>query len=225
MATKKSASKKPASKAASTRTRAKKQPVNPPEPAPPIRRELGGILFFFLAVFTGVSYFNINGNIEGKITVNVLDDEGDCPLYVTNIYGGSNLTDYEPTDVTLVSPVVNLVHAKYGISGNVYGGSKGNVNATPPTKVTANPLVNIGYDASSMSITFPSDYPATNTLTNFPRAIVAGSVFGGGDAAKVVGNTAIFLRNRAKVFGNVYGGGNMGEVSGDTKVIVNGQNQ
>lgn len=168
---------------------------------------------------------NINGNIEGKITVNVLDDEGDCPLYVTNIYGGSNLTDYEPTDVTLVSPVVNLVHAKYGISGNVYGGSKGNVNATPPTKVTANPLVNIGYDASSMSITFPSDYPATNTLTNFPRAIVAGSVFGGGDAAKVVGNTAIFLRNRAKVFGNVYGGGNMGEVSGNTKVIVNGQNQ
>ena len=168
---------------------------------------------------------NINGNIEGKITVNVLDDEGDCPLYVTNIYGGSNLTDYEPTDVTLVSPVVNLVHAKYGISGNVYGGSKGNVNATPPTKVTANPLVNIGYDASSMSITFPSDYPATNTLTNFPRAIVAGSVFGGGDAAKVVGNTAIFLRNRAKVFGNVYGGGNKGVVDGNTKVVVNGVNQ
>ena len=168
---------------------------------------------------------NVNGNIKGLITVNVIDEEGECPLYVTNIYGGSNETDYTPTNASIVSPVVNVVHAKNGISGNVYGGSKGKEDAVTPTAVNANPLVNIGYDAASMSITFPSGYPATNTLTNFPRAIVAGSVFGGGDAAKVEGNTEIQLRNRAKVFGNVYGGGNMGEVSGNTKVIVNGANQ
>ncbi|MDO4989992.1 MAG: DNA translocase FtsK 4TM domain-containing protein, partial [Eubacteriales bacterium] len=59
MATKKKASKKTASGASSARSR--RQPVNPPEPAPPIRRELGGVLFFFLAVFTCVSYFNSEG--------------------------------------------------------------------------------------------------------------------------------------------------------------------
>ena len=177
---------------------------------------------------------NVNGNINGTVTVNVIDDEGDCPLYITNIYGGSNMTNYTPSNPNGMSPIVNLVHAKYGISGNVYGGSKG-VEGTE-VKVTSNPLVNIGYEATIMNQYLPSDYPTfiQNTLNNKPRAFVSGSVFGGGDAAKVEGNTAIFLRNRAKVFGNVYGGGNMGEVKdnpattqveGNTKVIVNGANQ
>ena len=60
MATKKKTTKKPAS-SSSARSGGRKQPVNPPEPAPPIRRELGGILFFFLAVFTGVSFFSSEG--------------------------------------------------------------------------------------------------------------------------------------------------------------------
>ena len=169
---------------------------------------------------------NVNGNITGVVKVNVLDVESTtCPLYITNIYGGSNLTDYQPTEPSLVSPIVNVVHAKYGISGNVYGGSKGAEGAVPPTNVRANPLVNIGYDAS-MNGYLPASYVSSySSLLTAPRAIVAGSVFGGGDAAQVEGNTAIFLRNRAKVFGNVYGGGNMGEVTGNTKVIVNGANQ
>ena len=168
---------------------------------------------------------NVNGNIGGIITVNVIDNESSsCPLHITNIYGGSNETDYEPNEissgVTPVSPIVNVVHAKYGISGNVYGGSKGKEDAAIPTAVNSHPLVNIGYN-SDMNTYLPSTYEVPAS----PRAIVAGDVYGGGDAAKVEGNTAIFLRNRAKVFGNVYGGGNMGEVSGNTKVIVNGDNE
>ena len=167
---------------------------------------------------------NINGNITGTITVNVLDKEdSDCPLYITNIYGGSNLTNYEPTNSNIESPVVNVVHIKSGVSGNVYGGSKGAEGSVNPTIVQANPLVNIGYDATSMDTYLPNTtiYPRPAS----PRAIVAGSVFGGGDAAKIQGNTTIFLRDRAKVFGNVYGGGNLGEVTGNTKVIVFGDNQ
>lgn len=169
---------------------------------------------------------NVLGKIDGIITVNVIDvEDSDCPLHVTNIYGGSNLTDYEPTNSNAVSPIVNVVHAKYGVGGNVYGGSKGVVGTSAVVK--ANPLVNIGYDATSMNQYIPSTYITTysSTLLASPRAIVAGSVFGGGDAAEVQGNTEILLRNRAKVFGNVYGGGNMGEVTGNTKVIVNGANE
>jgi len=159
---------------------------------------------------------NVKGNITGTITVNVLDVEGDCPLYVTNIYGGSNMADYTPTSTATPTPVVNVIHAKNGVSGNVYGGSKG-VEGTA-VNVNANPQVNIGYDAASMSgLLTGYTQPA-----GFPRAIIGGSVYGGGDAAVIQGNTEIYLRNRAKVFGNVYGGGNMGEVTGNTKVIVNG---
>ena len=163
---------------------------------------------------------NVNGNVSGLITVNVIDEEGDCPLYVTNVYGGSNLANYTPASGSdRITPVVNVVHAKYGIRGNVYGGSKGEEGATEEavTKVIANPLVNIGWDG----VTTFSDY----TVPPRPEVSIAGNVFGGGDAAKVQGNTAIFLRNRAKVFGNVYGGGNLGEVTGNTKVIVNGDNE
>lgn len=174
---------------------------------------------------------NVLGNIQGNITVNVLDVESNtCPLYITNLYGGSNLTDYEPTSASAISPVVNVVHIKSGISGNVYGGSKGVEGATGEdvTKVVANPLVNIGYDAATMNnsnnVSIQSYVSAHSSLIAAPRAIVSGSVFGGGDAAKIEGNTAIFLRNRSKVFGNVYGGGNMGEVTGNTKVIVDGVN-
>lgn len=168
---------------------------------------------------------NVNGNIDGTITVNVIDVEDPaCPLYITNIYGGSNLTSYTPTNSSVVSPVVNVVHAKYGISGNVYGGSKGEEGFT--TNVNANPRVNIGYDATSMDAYIPSEYiTGYSALLSSPRAIISGNVFGGGDAARVVGNTAIYLRNSAKVFRNVYGGGNMGEVTGNTKVIVNDANE
>lgn len=168
---------------------------------------------------------NINGNIGGSITVNVLDANGECPLYVTNIYGGSNMTNYTPTSTATPTPVVNVIHAINGISGNVYGGSKG-VEGTA-VNVNANPLVNIGYEASSMLVYVPKDSSGNPIVPvpSTPRAIIAGSVFGGGDAATVNGNTEIYLRNRAKVFGNVYGGGNMGVVSGNTKVIVNGDNE
>ena len=178
---------------------------------------------------------NINGNIDGIITVNVIDNESSCPLYITNIYGGSNETDYTPTYTPSgserITPIINVIHAKNGIAGNVYGGSKGKENANTPTAVKSSPLVNIGYDPSSMGGYVPAGY----SVPTASRAIVAGDVYGGGDAATVNGNTVIFLRNRAKVFGNVYGGGNMGAVEdnpdttevveGNTKVIVNGDNE
>ena len=168
---------------------------------------------------------NINGNIQGNITVNVIDAESTtCPLDVTNIYGGSNETDYTPANANATSPVVNVMHVKTGVHGNVYGGSRGVVGATTPTKVVANPKVNIGYEHTTMTIPSGNGIPTLPATANW-RSTVEGSVFGGGDAAKVEGNTEINLNKHAKVMQNVYGGGNMGEVNGDTKVIVNGKRQ
>lgn len=168
----------------------------------------------------------INGNIEGTITVNVLDKENSvCPLVITNIYGGSDLTHYQPDNANaIISPVVNVVHASRGIAGNVYGGSKGAEGATgnAVTKVTANPLVNIGYESGMTGLPETTAYDPDSYSR---KTTIQCNVFGGGDAAKVVGNTEIHLNKGTKVIGNVYGGGNMGEVDGDTKVIVNGKRQ
>ena len=165
---------------------------------------------------------NENGNIAGTITVNIIDEEGNCPLIITNIYGGSNETDYTPTNPSAISPVVNVIHINNDVQGNVYGGSRGISGATTPTKVVSCPQVNIGYNSSMTGLPSTQTYnPANYSL----KTTIQGNVYGGGDAAKVKGNTAVFLREKAKVVGNVYGGGNMAEVEGDTKVIVNGANQ
>ena len=152
---------------------------------------------------------NVNGNITGAITVNVLDHEGSCALAVDTIYGAGNLTAYKPMDTTLISPVVNLIHIKNDIGGCVYGGAKG-ATAT----VTANPKVNFGYDANAvvrgatkMSSLLPQNF-STSGLTNYPNAQVTGNVFGGGDAAPVVGNTLVLVQNANSRAAKVFGGGN-----------------
>ena len=64
---KKSSTKKTASKtstksgAPKKKSTPKPQEINPPEPVIPIRRELGAVLFLFLALFTGISYFRDEG--------------------------------------------------------------------------------------------------------------------------------------------------------------------
>lgn len=139
-----------------------------------------------------------NGNITGKITVNVLDyEQENCALDVTNVYGGGNVTAYTPTDATIISPVVNVVHIAQanGVKGSVYGGAKGET-----ATVTANPKVNFGY---ASGITLPTDYPTGNR-----RAYVNGNVFGGGDAAPVVGNTLVLVQNANSSAAKVFGGGN-----------------
>ena len=168
---------------------------------------------------------NVLGNIKGSITVNVIDEESSCPLFITNIYGGSNLTDYRPTNSTITSPVVNVIHAENDITGNVYGGSRGATESSTVTLVKSKPLVNIGYDAVSMSgyLSHPGTNASFYTVPTNRKTTIHGSVYGGGDAAKVEGNTEIHINKHAKVLNNVYGGGNMGEVEGNTKVIINGE--
>ena len=65
MAQKKKAKKKTAKKAAPGKSSARSKSAAPAEPVVPIRRELGGVLFFFLAVFVGISYFMNEGSAEG----------------------------------------------------------------------------------------------------------------------------------------------------------------
>ena len=140
---------------------------------------------------------NINGNIEGTIWVNVIDAEnGTCPLDITNLYGGCNATDYVPVGHTastpVTSPIVNVVHITEHttapvtpgyIRHNVFGGSSGNTS-----DVVANPVVNIGYDAT-MAGYIPEGYTVKPAAER--KAKVAGNVYGGGEEGKVDGSTTV----------------------------------
>jgi len=190
------------------------------------------------------------GNIEGLITINVIDTVGTCPLDITNIYGASDDANYTPKDPNLVSPVINIVHidAATGIRNNVYGGAKG-ISAT----VTSNPVVNIGYQPS-MDDYIPQSYLDDHMDDLLPLKVhIGGNVFGGGEYSTVDGSThvnmvsgvvgdstelhnhlggdSLFYGIQAYTLngGRVYGGGqgddankNYGKVTGNTYVNVSG---
>lgn len=170
---------------------------------------------------------DVLGNIIGKITVNVLDNESaTCGLNVNHIYGGGNLTPYNPTnDPTFISPVVNVIHGNVG--GNVYGGALG-ASAT----VTASPQVNIGYTAAAMGdLTTPNTllYQLTHDNANYTsttdpddfEASVNGNVYGGGDLAVVSGSTAVNIqKSNTDVSGDVYGGGALANINTNTLVTI-----
>ena len=171
------------------------------------------------------------GSIKGTITVNVLDDEN-CGLDLTNVYGASNLADYDPWTVDgemVQSPIVNVMHIynvegsdMKGIRGNVYGGGY-------QASVNAKPIVNIGYEAgtvvygtTTMADLIPDDYPDFDDLTDFPMAYITGDVFGGGDLADVTGKTTVNMRQSQSRLTNIFGGGNEAGVGGSEVNVYNG---
>ena len=151
---------------------------------------------------------DVKGNVEGKINVKV-DNSGSttCPLFVGNVYGASNLTEYTPTGTSNVdSPNVQIFNGTVGgtatfqsgqldFVGNVFGG--GNEG-----KITSSPKVTVGYTDNTKSAT------------------VNGNVYGGGNVAEVEGNTKVLLQGNAEVKTNVFGGGKSADVKGSTKVIL-----
>ena len=173
---------------------------------------------------------DINGLIGGKITVNMLDRGGECPLMVHNIYGGGRDAAYTPTTPGAY-PEVNLIHGRVskngGNGGNVFGGGLGST-----ATVTSSPKVNVGYD-TSMSTLVTSLLPADTQFTT-ANVTVDGDVYGGGEEAAVTGGTTVIVQQgtaegmtiTTAVGGDVYGGGalaNVGSSSSDaTQVTIAG---
>ena len=148
---------------------------------------------------------NTSGNISGSITVNVNWD-GSCPnSYLGNVFGGGNLATFGTASAPK-APTVNILNGT--VSGNVYGGGKGDANDHTKGQVTGNPVVTIG--------------DATRLTNDAVVAKVVGDVYGGGDAGNVVGTPQVNVINKCNTeIGNVYGGGNAADVNG-TDVNIDG---
>lgn len=133
---------------------------------------------------------NESGTKSGTIVVNVAEAE-DSTIRIDNIYGGGNLAPYTaPGDDSKNWPKVNVGIAT--IEHDIFGGGLGS-SAT----VTGNPQVTVSSSCGDC---------------NNRSILVKGSVYGGGSAAPIKGNTNVLIdgsgmNNIININEYVFGGG------------------
>lgn len=216
---------------------------------------------------------NISGTIGGKITVNV-EETGCNPIIIGQLYGGGNQAPYDahgqtgPTlNIKSFTSIGEVYGGGYGVSATVKGDTHVNINEVKG-KFAAQPR-----QKESRTISFSEfvrnengdflDKDGHVTTEDSERVIVnqqitvdipaftankiggIGMVYGGGNAAKVDGNTHVNIGTQktidfvtgvdgaqpqtgvavegVNIIGNVYGGGNKADVTGSTNVVVGKQ--
>ena len=157
---------------------------------------------------------NLSGTINGSITVNI-EEIGCRPIKIGELYGGGNQAGYSVygynddgtpiesgTTPLYDDPQVNVI--SFTSIGNIYGGGFGS-GAT----MVANPTVNVNvtygkYYDNDLSIVdeddaeTPNHYPIPSHAKGKMGAI--NNVFGGGNAAKVIGNSHINIGTLEEVY-------------------------
>ena len=156
---------------------------------------------------------NLSGTISGSITVNV-EEVGCKPVIIGELYGGGNQAGYSVygynSDGSLIEsgttplysdPQVNV--KSFTSIGTIYGGGYG-IGA----KMVGSPTVNINevygkYYNNDISVVgenakTPGNYPIPSHAKGKMGAI--SEVFGGGNAAKVIGNTTVNIATLSDVY-------------------------
>lgn len=155
---------------------------------------------------------NLSGTIDGSITVNI-QEVGCRPIKIGELYGGGNQAGYsvygyndddtpKETGTKLYDdPQVNVM--SFTSIGKVFGGGFGS-GAT----MVGNPTVNVNevygkYYNDDKSIVpenaeTPNHYPIPSHAKGKMGAIH--TVFGGGNAAKVMGNTTVNIATQEEVY-------------------------
>ena len=181
---------------------------------------------------------NESGLINGSITVNI-EETGCNPITIGELYGCGNQAPYI-TPTGKAHPTVNV--KSFTSIGRIFGGGLGE-----GAVVTGNPTVNINEVVGKNASYSQWEYPGKTinfsegdvTLPEHMAGAIGviGEVFGGGNAADVVGNTTVNIGTAetvdyvsttekgikvegANILGNVYGGGNNANVSGKASVVV-----
>jgi hypothetical protein len=150
-----------------------------------------------------------------------IEETGCNPITIGELYGCGNQAPYT-TPEGEEDPTINL--KSFTSIGNVFGGGFGE-NAV----VKGNPTVNIDvkegdnrerdWAYNGQTITFSDGSKVTLPVHEKGKIGAIGTVYGGGNAAAVIGNTTVNMTNGI-VENTVFGGGNAAVVEGDTKVTI-----
>lgn len=209
---------------------------------------------------------NTRGNIYGHINVNI-DETGCWPVMIGELYGCGNnapysvygytnegprtklqydaMTSEQKSDADVENPYADPTINIYSCTsiGKIFGGGKGE-GAT----VYGNPTVNVntikgmfaGKNRQPLYVLDKDYNRISNTdIISIPDDVgTIGTIYGGGNAGAVYGNTTVNIGTLAtnkhvsgtdtvtekevevNITGNVFGGGNEAIVSGDTKVTI-----
>lgn len=153
---------------------------------------------------------NLGGKILGSITVNI-EQTGCLPIEIGELYLGGNNAPYsvygynangtiiESADHNIYDhPVMNL--RSFKSIGTVFGGGEGS-GAT----LAGNPIINVNVVTGWVDGQYKGtgEQDANSIYHAAPQALtpdgVIGTIFGGGNAAKVTGNTTINIADSAEV--------------------------
>ncbi len=156
---------------------------------------------------------NKSGTIGGSITINV-EEIGCRPVKIGELYGGGNLAGYSVygydsdskpkesgTTKLYNDPQINVM--SFTSIGDIYGGGYGETAV-----MVGNPTVNVNeaygkyYDKDESIVgenaKTPNNYPIPSHAKGKMGAI--SNVFGGGNAAKVIGNTNVNIATLDEVY-------------------------
>ena len=196
---------------------------------------------------------NLGGAVKGKITVNV-EETGCQPIRIDELYLGGNEAAYsvygyyesdevhQVTGKKILKPRTAEMHA---ITDPAAEGYKAPVT-NPAADAThsfpyAQPELNIisctyigkvfGGGYGEGAIVYGNPTVNINMVLGTPNGVTSssigaiGDVYGGGNAAKIIGNTTVNIGTDATVLGanitgDVYGGGNLADVTGNTYVNI-----
>lgn len=170
-----------------------------------------------------------------------------CVSELGEIYGGAKAADLNKDAVlTITSGHFKKVFGGNNVSGKLNGKIVVNIDETGCNPVVIDELYGGGNLAAYSVYGYNDDGSVKESGTRLhehPQVniITIGTVFGGGNAAKVVGGTIVNIGTvatakhvsgsdktteynaGANIVGNVYGGGNQADVTGKTNVTVGRQ--
>ena len=165
---------------------------------------------------------NLSGTIRGPIEVNI-EETGCRPIIIGELYGGGNQAAYSVygynndgsiiesgTTKAYKDPVVNV--KSFTSIGNVFGGGYG-AGAT----MVGNPTVNINVAQGT-----PDTYVPATTATNYADFDATANKYKG-KTWEIDGHQVILPEHYMGNIGavnNIYGGGNEAKVKGNTKVNI-----
>ena len=155
------------------------------------------------------------GKLQGSITVNI-EENPECgtPIIIGELYGGGNLAPYSiygyntdgsvKTSGTQIYGNPNVNVRAFTSIGNIFGGGYGEA-----AEMVGNPEIHIdevegGKTYAGEQITLKDINNNESTVTLHPRYATAkmgvvGTVFGGGNAAKVIGSTRVYVATEEEV--------------------------
>ncbi|MBQ8714080.1 MAG: hypothetical protein IJ552_02600 [Prevotella sp.] len=146
------------------------------------------------------------GYIKGTITVNI-EETGCKPVIIGELYGGGNLAPYT-APAGKHGPTLNV--RSFSSIGDIYGGGLGSeAEVTGDTYVNINVCEGRWKDGTYKYATAPSEVGVNDKITelnakgyhapSFTSGIgVIHTVFGGGNAAPVIGNTNVFIGTKSE---------------------------